>query len=272
MNEAMSENDATKKKLNRWQAAAIHLSISCAIACLTLILIWMFFYPGFYFKLSGGLELFFIIVSVDVVIGPLLTLVVYKAGKKWLWFDLSVIAVLQIAALSYGFHTMWIARPVYAVFAVDRFVVVQATEIVSESQEKAKPEYQKLPLWGGPRFVAAQRPESREDRQKILFSSLITGADIQNCPEYYVPYEEKQKEALEKSLPLDALVKKVPEARDEVDGFLKKYGGKEDDYRYLPIRGKGFNFETMVLNREGAPVGIIPVDSEPEPAAAKVKP
>jgi hypothetical protein len=251
------------KQLSRWQAAAIHLSISCVVACLVLVFIWLVFYPGFYFRLSGGFKLFFIIVGVDVVLGPLLTLAVYKAGKKGLKFDLCVIDTLQAMALAYGCHTMWIARPVYTAFVVDQFVVVSASEVVLESLEKAKPEYQKLPLFG-PRFVATERPGSREERQTLLFSALFAGADIQNYPEYYVPYQEKQGEALERSSPLWKLEKVVPGARDEVKKFLKKNGGAEDDYRYLLIRGKGFTFMTMIMSQKGVPVGVIPVASELE--------
>lgn len=260
----MIQNKEANKKLSRWQAAAIHLSLSCIVACLVLVFIWLVFYPDFYFRLSGGLKLFFIIIGVDVVIGPLLTLAVYKHGKKGLKFDLCVIAFLQAAALVYGLHTMWIARPVYTAFVVDQFVVVSASEIVLESLKKAKPEYQKTPLFGGPRFVATERPESREERQKILFSALFSGADIQNYPEYYVPYQEKQGEVLEKSRPLVELEKAVPEARNKIKKFLKKNGGTEDDYRYLLIRGMGFTFMTMVVDQDGVPVGVIPVDPEPE--------
>jgi hypothetical protein len=264
MSEQEIPNRLASKKLSRWQAATIHLSISCVVACLALVFIWLVFYPDFYFRLSGGLKLFFLIVGVDVVIGPLLTLAVYKAGKKGLKFDLCVIAFLQVMALAYGFHTMWIARPVYTAFVGDRLVVVSVSEVVQESLERAKPEYQKLPLWGGPRFVATERPSSHEEKQKILFSSLFAGADIQNYPEYYVPYQEKQEMVLEKSHHLSELEKIVPDARDEVKKFLKKHGGKEENYRYLPIRGMGFNFMTMVVDQKGAPVGVIPVDSEPE--------
>jgi hypothetical protein len=264
MNGKAAQSKEANKKLSRWQAAAIHLSISGIVACLVLVFILLVFYPGFYFRLSGGLKLFFIIVGVDVVIGPLLTLAVYKAGKKGLKFDLSMIAFLQVAALAYGLHTMWVARPVYTAFVVDQFVVVSASEIVLESLEKAKPEYQKTPLFGGPRFVATERPESREERQRILFSSLFAGADIQNYPEYYVPYQEKQGEILERSRSLRELEKVVPEAKDEIKKFLKKNGGTEDDYRYLLIRGMGFTFMTMVVDQKGAPVGVMPVDPEPE--------
>jgi len=56
-----------------------------------MILVW---YPPPLFQLLGGFELLLLIVAVDIALGPLLTLVVFKSGKKRLKFDLSVIALL----------------------------------------------------------------------------------------------------------------------------------------------------------------------------------
>lgn len=41
-----------------------------------------------------------LIMGADIVLGPLLTLVVYKAGKKSLRFDLACIVTLQAGAFS----------------------------------------------------------------------------------------------------------------------------------------------------------------------------
>ena len=46
--------------------------------------------------------LILLMIGVDVVIGPLLTLIVFDPKKKHLKFDLVVIAALQLAALAYG--------------------------------------------------------------------------------------------------------------------------------------------------------------------------
>ena len=72
-------------------------------------------------------------------------------------FDLSVILVLQVAALAYGCYVMFDARPVYNVFIVDRFDLIAANQIDAETAlSKAPPEFQSLPLTG-PRVIAARR-------------------------------------------------------------------------------------------------------------------
>jgi hypothetical protein len=244
--------------MNRWKAAGIHLTISFVIACVVILLIRFILYPGFYFYLSGGLKLLLLIVAVDVLIGPLLTLVVYKKGKKSLVFDLSVIALLQVAALAYGAHTMWAARPVYNVFAVDRFSVVTPVAIEKENLEKAKPEYQKLP-WTGPKLVAAEQPTDPEEQFKIALSGFA-GADIETYPQYYVPFESKKAQVTEKSKPLADLRGKTPEATKLINDFLLCQKGKEEDYRYLPMKGFSPDFMVMVVKSDGTPVTGLAID------------
>jgi hypothetical protein len=45
---------------------------------------------GIHFEAAGGDRLIFILAAVDVTLGPLITLIIFKAGKKGLKFDLAV--------------------------------------------------------------------------------------------------------------------------------------------------------------------------------------
>ena len=85
--------------------------LSFAVATAVLAFMLSLWYPGPLFEAAGGDRLVFILVAVDVTLGPLITLVIFKAGKKGLKFDLAVIASLQLAALVYGMHTVYVARP-----------------------------------------------------------------------------------------------------------------------------------------------------------------
>ena len=100
---------------NRWQAAGAHLTLSAVIGATVLAAMLFVWYPEPFFDAVGGSRLILLLVGVDVVLGPLLTLVVYNPRKPRLRLDLSIIAVLQSAALIYGVHVMFAARPVYVV-------------------------------------------------------------------------------------------------------------------------------------------------------------
>ncbi|MFD2273550.1 hypothetical protein ACFS07_27565 [Undibacterium arcticum] len=105
----------------------------------------------------GGQQIFFLlVVGIDVVLGPLLTLVVFKVGKKSLKFDLAVIALLQLGAMVYGVSTLLEARPAYVAALGDQFQVVQASELTDANLAKGKTE---LPWWGAAlgRYQGADR-------------------------------------------------------------------------------------------------------------------
>ena len=119
----------TLASLNRWKASALHLAISAVIATTVVALMLALWYPQHYFAAMGGATLVLLLIGIDVVVGPLFTLIVYDPKKKNLRFDLAVIAALQLAALAYGCSIMFNARPVYSVFVVDRFEVVAANYV-----------------------------------------------------------------------------------------------------------------------------------------------
>ena len=155
--------------LNRWQAAAIHLALSALIAATAFGLIVALWYPGAYFDAMGGKDLLIVLVSVDVCIGPLLTLVVFNPAKKELPRDLTIIATLQFVALVYGAWVTFEARPVYTVFAKDHFDVVAANELDGADLAQAAPEYRSLSLTG-PRIVGVRMPTDVNERNNVVFA------------------------------------------------------------------------------------------------------
>jgi hypothetical protein len=106
----------------RFSAATIHLGLSLLVAALAALLVFLVWYPYPYREISGGRDLFLLLVAVDVIMGPLLTLTIFnlKKPKGELRRDLAVIGLLQLAALGYGLCTMAVARPVHLVFEIPR--------------------------------------------------------------------------------------------------------------------------------------------------------
>ena len=86
-----------------------------------------------------------------MALGPLLTLVVFKSGKRGMKFDLAVIGLVQLAALIYGAHIVFLARPAFIVFVKDRFEMVAVVDLDPAEVAKAKvPEFRSL-SWTGDR-------------------------------------------------------------------------------------------------------------------------
>lgn len=109
---------------SRWAAFGIHLAISFVIFFLLAALIVFWWYPGFLFQTDGGWQGIRVIAGIDLILGPLLTLIVYNRQKKSLRFDLSCIAVVQIVALAYGTTLVYQERPLAVIFADNSFVTV----------------------------------------------------------------------------------------------------------------------------------------------------
>ncbi|MBL1432648.1 MAG: hypothetical protein COB94_004285 [Gammaproteobacteria bacterium] len=134
----------------RYSAFAVHLLISIILFIFLAAIIRFIWYPGFLFQTDGGWQGIRLIAGVDFVLGPVLTLFVYKVGKPSLKLDLSVIAAIQIAALTYGSWLVHQERPLAIVFTDGVIRTVSASifndEIAHEVLEKIQ-KIGQLPAW-----------------------------------------------------------------------------------------------------------------------------
>ena len=150
----------------RIKAFLIHGLVSISVALLVIGLVFFIWYPSPLAKAVGVTHIFLMMLVIDVILGPLLTLLVYKQGKKTLLFDLTVIVLLQISALGYGLWTISQGRPAWLVFNVDRFDNVRVNEIDNRNIAKAQQQYQN-PSWFYPQWVAATSPKNVEENNKV---------------------------------------------------------------------------------------------------------
>jgi len=232
--------------MNRFQASGIHLGISLAIAALVGSLIYFVWYPHPYFQVAGGNALMLLIMVVDIVIGPLLTLVVYKAGKKSLRFDLACIAALQACAFLYGFWVIAQARPIFVVAAVDRFIPIYANNLEDSDLAQAKQPEFAARSWTGPRLVGAKLPTDTSERKDLLFSGIV-GKDLEKFPKYYVPYAEIADAMQARAKPLADLAAKSPANKAIVDQYLASGTVSIGELAYLPLHGRTGEY-TMILS------------------------
>jgi hypothetical protein len=223
------------RALSRWQASGLHLAISAAVAASSLALILGLWFPGPLFEAAGGLGLLYLLVGVDVVLGPLLTLIVYKSGKPGMKFDLAVIGTLQVMALAYGFSVVALVRPAFVVFVVDRFELVSAIDLKPEDLAAARYEEFRSVPWTGPRLAAADVPTEPAERQRLI-QLAFSGLDLQNFPRYYVPYAERTKQVLARAVTVERLRQTEPETAKAVDAWLASSGTKPDRVRALLLR------------------------------------
>src|SRR5690554_2044423 len=95
----------------RLRAAALHFLLSACVLSVAVYLIFWIWYPAPLHIAVGVTQIYIIILIADLIIGPLLTFVVYKNDIKKLYFDLALILLIQISAFLYGMHAVAQGRP-----------------------------------------------------------------------------------------------------------------------------------------------------------------
>jgi uncharacterized membrane protein len=166
-----------------------HLALSALLAACVAGIVFAAWFPEHFRMLAGGQRLFWTVVAVDVVCGPLLTLILYKPTKTKLALavDITLIAAIQLAALGYGLYSLASARPIAVVFEVDRFRVVSHADI-------PEADLLHLPSWAArwslrpPRTVGLKMPMTVDERVQS-FDAALQGVEIGQRPQYWQDYQ-----------------------------------------------------------------------------------
>jgi len=245
--------------MSRWKAAAIHSSVSVVVALVAGALLLGLWYPPPYFHAAGADELVLLLVGVDLALGPLLTLIVFRTGKRGLHFDLTAIAVVQSVALIYGLWIILQSRPVFLVGDVDRFVLVSANEITDHDLAEGSEEAFRTRSWIGPRLVAAELPADPRERGALL-DLAFAGRDIQNLPKYYRPYSNASADLLAKAKPVAQLRSKHSADQQLLDAWFRKSGRAESSVVWLPLQARKTDMIMLLDARSSQPLQALAID------------
>ena len=242
----------TKPKLvQRFLAAALHFGVCGLIAfCVTIPLVfWL--YPAPFFQASGGMNLLGIILGIDVVIGPVLTFLIFDREKKSLRIDLWIVASLQIVALGYGLYVTAMSRPVFMTYVVDRYEMVSAADVDDVEFQKA-PISLKKPRWGHPEIAYAEQPTNQDERSTIMFSSM-NGVDLNRLFRYYKEAPLAKSKIIEKAIPTAQLnsYNDQQAVRKAIDPYSKR------NLAYVPVQGKRRDLTALVDAKTGELIKVV---------------
>jgi hypothetical protein len=246
----------------RGKAAGLHLAGSGLVAALAAALVFLLWYPGAFALMAGGVGLFALLVSVDVVMGPLITFAVFDRRKPRaeLRRDLVIVIALQLAALGYGLYVMHAARPVVLALESNRFRVVPANDVLVEELPAAVPAFQSLPLWGPVtvRTVAPSDPSAQFD----AITRALAGADLGHRPQYWRPWDEAAREQTRAAArPLAEIRQRYADRAGELDAAIGRTGRAEQALRYLPVLTRYSDWIALIDAASGDVVGFAPFNA-----------
>lgn len=246
---------------DRLRASAIHFGISAAIAMLAALLVFLVWYPYPYREISGGRELFLILVGVDVVLGPLITLAIFNRAKPWrvLARDLAVVGLIQLTALGYGMWIVFVARPVHLAFEIDRFRVIHAIDVPRELLDQAPPGLESLPLFG--QTVLAVRPFRSHEESFQATMAALQGVHLGARPDLWQAYAEARPRILEASKPADQLTQRFPGKAKQIDEAIARTGLASDSLLYLPLVGRNEPWTVLLDSSTADVAGFLSLDS-----------
>ncbi|OAM36313.1 hypothetical protein A7P98_04820 [Eikenella sp. NML080894] len=249
----------------RWRfalrLASFHLLGSAALAGLAAWLVVKFLYPYPYSEMLGGLHLLLMMVGIDVVCGPLLTLILAnpKKSKRETCVDFALVIAIQLGALSYGIHTVHLARPVHYAFDHDRFTVVTAAQLSDEDLAKAPENMRSLPLYGVEQIsLAAIPPEEMQD--SVLLS--LGGIEPVARPNLWLPLDAAKETADVSAAmkPVRHLIQHRAAQQAAIKQKLAEINLPEAEAYYLPFTSDKNKEWIALLNKQGEIVGYLPID------------
>jgi hypothetical protein len=227
----------------RLKLFSLHLLSSAAV--LTVILGGLYFgwyrWPGWY--LTDVTRVVLVMICVDVVLGPTLTLIIAnrKKSRRELTRDIGIIVAVQLCALTYGSAQMWNGRPLYYAFSESVLQLVQAYDIDTNEADLAREQNPGLaPHWYSlPRWIWAPLPEDPAERQKIFTAAISGGDDVISMPRYFKRWEEGLTSLRAQLKKVDNVAYFAPSEKRKLKEKMKAAGLPDDQLNTMPLTGRG---------------------------------
>ena len=226
---------------SRFFAGGIHFCVSLLMASFAAFLVFHLWYPNPYREVSGGRELFLLLVAVDIVIGPVLTIIVFNQNKPRLELrkDLFLVGVIQIAALAYGLWSVFAARPVHMVFEYDRFRMVHAVDVDPQLLVRSPENVAAMPMTGPTLLALRPFKDAKESMEATM--AAFQGLSLASRPELWMPYGDATEMVLKEARPAMLLLQRFNSRSQEIQQVLQGVDRSVQDVVYLPLaRRKSF--------------------------------
>lgn len=247
--QAFDEMKIPASRFNRYTAAAAHFGASLVIFSGLLFILLNNWYPSPFFTASGGWQGLKIVALVDLVLGPLLTLIIFNPfkSKKELRIDLSIIASFQVAALIWGVLTVYQQRPVAAVFWEDKFYTIPAK--VLEDQQY---DLNLLSLYDEeiPALVYAEKPTTTDGLTQMMHAMMEGHYTPFQQTDLYRPIGQYLEEISKHQIDIHEVIESNPSMKESLNELLIDTGSSIDDNIYIKLESRYRNI-ILVFDQQG---------------------
>lgn len=235
----------------------IHIAISATLMLILLSIMVLWWYPNGLFSIAGGWAGLKILLPIDMVLGPALTFLFYKPGKKSAVFDLSAIACVQIAALSFGVFAVYSQHPHALVLAegtLETLTLSDYENAVRSIEEDELQAHAPKDLDSNSPPIVVAKPFTRENYGQYFESILNDGLELAHRADRYQDLEAGhdtfQSAFMDHQKLVDALG----------DGYNKSYD-------YLPLRSMHGIGVAVFSKDSGVFIRALPLQDAPIAAA-----
>ncbi len=115
--------------MSRLEAFVLHMAVTAMVLFVVYVLMRFWWYPYPLLRADGAWAAYALVAGGGIVLGPLLTLMVFKPGKKSLRWDLAAIGLMQAGVLAFTMHVLYTHRIQLVVFAHRSFYALDAAHV-----------------------------------------------------------------------------------------------------------------------------------------------
>lgn len=244
--------------MNRFHAFLIHLGISLLIFAVLAYLVLYTWYPDFFFSSDGGWQGMRIIVFVDLVLGPTLTLVVFNRTKPpgELRRDLSIIGTVQALCLAAGTYVVYMERPLALVYSDGLFYSMTADDYTNAGVPI--PDFDGIP-GPYPKRIMVKLPQDYAAQSQVRGEALRKRIPLRAMAEWYSPLDLQF--VATRGEPLsEADLERREETTGDVSAWLADHGGSIGDYSFFRFGARYGNLILGLSRRDGSITGLMDTD------------
>ena len=235
----------------------IHLLVSVVVATGLSALFAAYWYPLPYFFADGGWQGLRLVLAVDCVLGPVITLIIYnpKKSRRQLLADYGVVVTLQVVAFSLGTWTVFRQHTALVIFADSAFYTVDMATARSLPGPVADliANADRFPV-----YAVVEMPDDVDAAQELRREAIS-----RHRPLYVVAADRLRplETATAHHLAGGALTPSEVAHRlpaESIHRFLADHDGLPSSYWFIPLRSRYQNLLLAFHRGQPSPAGWLP--------------